>query len=229
MTFQSITNSFDRFVIKLTFIYLVFRDVTSFISRSFIEQAPIAAQTWYQVPGIQGRQNVVSHLRNPGWHPMVGSYKVLEEHPWGSTINSLCWSAVHLISECLYLDDSWPGPVTNLSPKWTEKCTSFYSWEHFSTCWCLLIYWQICLLVHFSLRCKSILLKFSRRCSYFLTKRRKSWMWADGGRWFFSAPVTDSFSICYSNYWLLQLCPCHGEGCCCLNHRLVIILLGNLY
>lgn len=66
MAFQSITDSFDCIVIKLTFIHLVFGDVTSFISRSFIEQAPIAARTWYQVPGRQGRQNVVSDLRNPG-------------------------------------------------------------------------------------------------------------------------------------------------------------------
>lgn len=66
MTFQSITNSFDCTVIKLTFIHLVFGDVTPFISRSFIEQAPIAAQTWCQVLGMQGRQYVVSDLCNLG-------------------------------------------------------------------------------------------------------------------------------------------------------------------
>lgn len=71
MTFQSITNSFDCIVIKLTFIPLVFRDVTPFISRPLIEQAPIQtqAQTWCQVLGMQGRQYVTSDLSNIGMTP----------------------------------------------------------------------------------------------------------------------------------------------------------------
>lgn len=43
MTFRSMANLFDCIVIKLTFIHLVFKDIISFLLKTFIEKAPVAS------------------------------------------------------------------------------------------------------------------------------------------------------------------------------------------